>query len=237
MENPIVNTRAARWSTYIGAFIITAAIFATALYASNYFDNQRINDIRATQDDISTDILSTETQFDLLEEHSCSDVSENTILPSEMTSLGSELSYLEAQGGNQDEITRLKGMYSLLEIKDYLLMQQLAAKCGLKPVFILYFYSNKGDCMTECENQGYVLTSLSQTYPQLRVYSFDYNLDVGALQTLISIDDVDDKLPALFINGNVYYGFKSIDDIQKILPQLATLQKSATSTAATSTKK
>jgi thiol-disulfide isomerase/thioredoxin len=236
MENPIIDTRSARWSAYIGAFVITALIFATALYVSNYFNNQRIQDIRATQDDISTDILSTETQFDLLEEHSCADVSENTILPSEMTSLGSELSYLEAQGGNQAEITRLKGMYSLLEIKDYLLMQQLAAKCGLKPVFILYFYSNKGDC-ADCEKQGDVLTSLSENYPQLRVYSFDYNLGVGALQTLISIDDVNNQLPALVINGNAYYGFQSISDIEKILPQLATLQKSATSTAATSTKK
>ena len=82
-----------------------------------------------------------------------------------------------------------------------------------------------------------MLTSLSQTYPQLRVYSFDYNLSVGALQTLISIDDVGDTLPALLINGKAYYGYKSADDIQKILPQLSTLQKSATSTAATSTKK
>ena len=186
---PVVNTRTARWGSYLVAFLITALIFATALYASNYFNDQRIADVRSTEDDISTQILSTETQFDLLEEHSCSDVSENTTLPSEMTSLGSELDYLEAEGGNQDEITSLKSMYSLLEIKDYLAMQQLAQKCGQKPVFILYFYSNNGDC-ADCEEQGDVLTALSSEYPELRVYSFDYNLQVGALQTLISIDNV-----------------------------------------------
>ncbi|HTR18992.1 MAG TPA: hypothetical protein VMH91_03400 [Candidatus Paceibacterota bacterium] len=234
--DPVVNTRTARWRSYLVAFLITALIFATALYASNYFQNQRIQDVRATEDDISTQILSTETQFDLLTQHSCSDVSENTTLPSEMTSLGSELSYLEAQGGNQDEITRLKSLYSVLEIKDYLLMQQLAQKCGLKPVFIFYFYSNKGDC-ADCEAQGDVLTAFSEQYPDLRVYSFDYNLQVGALQTLISLDTVQDKLPALVINGKTYYGFQSMDAIQKVLPQLATLQKSATSTTATSTKK
>ncbi len=110
-------------------------------------------------------------------------------------------------------------------------MQQIAAKCNLKPVIILYFYSNQGDC-TECEKQGYALTSLSENYPQLRIYSFDYNLDVSALKTLISIDDVDNKLPALVINGKVFYGYQSIDAIGKILPQLSTLQKSATSTPA-----
>lgn len=226
---PVVNSRTARWSSYLVAFLITALIFATALYASNYFNGQRIADIQTTENDVSTQILSTETQFDLLQEHSCSDVSASDLAPSEMTSLGSELDYLEAQGGNQAEITRLKSTYSLLEIKDYLAMQQLAQKCSLKPVFILYFYSNNGDC-PQCEAQGDVLTALSQEYPQLRVYSFDYNLQVGALQTLISIDHVQDNLPALVINGKNQYGFQSLDAIQKILPQLATLQKSASST-------
>lgn len=232
MEDPVVNVRTANWWSYIVAFLITALMFATAVYASNFFNNRRISEIRATQDDISSDILSIQTQFDLLAEHSCSDIGENTILPSELTSLGNQLSYMESQGGNAEEITRLKRLYSLLEIKDYLLMQQIAAKCHLKPVFILYFYSNKGDC-TDCENQGYVLTALSRDYPQLRVYSFDYNLGDGALQTLISVHDVGNNLPALVINNKVYYGFQSVDAINKILPELATLQKSATSTPAT----
>src|SRR5207302_1786932 len=151
-----------------------------------------------------------ETQFDLLQEHSCVDVSENTVLPAELTSLGNQLSYLESQGnGSQSEIVRLKKLYSLLEIKDYLVMKQLAARCNLQPVFILYFYSNKGDC-ADCEKQGYVLTSLAQEYPQLRIYSFDYNLDVPALQTLVSIDQVGPHLPALIINHKAYYGFQSM---------------------------
>ena len=229
MEDPVVNVRTANWWSYVIAFLITALMFATAVYASNYFNNRRISEIRATQDDISSDILSIETQFDLLAEHSCSDIGESTILPSELTSLGNQLSYMESQGGRTEEITRLKRLYSLLLIKDYLLMQRVAEKCHLKPVFILYFYSNKGDC-ADCENQGYVLTGLSREYPQLRVYSFDYNLGVGALQTLISIHDIENALPALVINDKVYYGFHGIEDIKNILPQLATLEKSATST-------
>lgn len=230
--DPVVNTRTARWSTYAITFLITALIFATALYASNYFNDQRIADIRATQDNISTDILSLETQFDLLQQHSCADVAENTILPSELQTLASQLSYMESHAQtNPEEVVRLKRLYSLLEIKDYLLMKQLAARCGLKPVFILYFYSNAGDC-EDCQKQGYVLTALAQTYPQLRTYSFDYDLDVSALKTLISIDDVKDRLPALYINGKTYYGFQSVADVTKILPQLATLKKAATSTPA-----
>ena len=235
MQDPVVNTRTARWTSYAVAFLITAFIFATALYASNYFNDRRVADIQRTQDNISIDILSLETQFDLLAQHSCSDISENSVLSTEIQPLAQRLSYLEAQPNvNQTTLTQLKRQYSLLEIKDFLLMKQVAAKCNLKPVFILYFYSNKGDCK-DCEAQGYALTGLSQKYPTLRVYSFDYNLDLSAMQTLIDIDNVKDEMPALVINGKVYYGLHTMDDIQKILPQLKTLP-TATSSTATTTK-
>ena len=232
---PAVNMRTARWSSYVVALLITAAIFATALYASDYFNNRRIAEIQATQSSISIDILSLETQFDLLAEHSCQDISENSVLSSEIQPVGQRLAYLETQSNvDQTQLTELKRYYSLLEIKDYLLMRQVTAKCGIKTFFILYFYSNKGDCK-DCEEQGYALTGLSEKYPQLRVYSFDYNLDLSALRTLIDIHDVKNQPPALIINGKTYYGLHTMSDIQKILPQLATL-KTATSTA-TSTKK
>lgn len=230
---PVVNTRTARWGSYLIAFLITALIFATALYASNYFNNRRIADIQTTQDNISIDILSLETQFELLAEHSCADISENSVLSTEIQPLAQRLSYLETQQGvNQDELNRLKRYYTLLQIKDLLLMQQVANKCNLKPVNILYFYSNKGDC-SDCIEQGYALTGLSQKYPTLRVYSFDYNIGLAALQTLVDIHDVKNELPALVINNKVYYGLHTMDDIERVAPELLKL---ATSTA-TSTKK
>ncbi len=236
MEDPVVNTRTARLSSYVVAFLITAFIFATALYASNYFNNRRIVDVQATQDKISIDILSLETQFDLLAEHSCKDISENSVLSTEIQPLAQRLSYLESQSQtNEDELIGLKRYYTLLQIKDLLLMQKVADKCKLKPVFILYFYSNAGDCKN-CEQQGYVLTGLSQKYPNLRIYSFDYNLGLSALRTLIDINSIRNEMPALIINDEVYYGLHTMDDIEKVLPELATL-KQATSTEATTTTK
>ena len=61
-------------------------------------------------------------------------------------------------------------------------MRRIAEQCDTEPVFIFYFYSNAGDC-SECTRQGYVLTELQQEYPQLRVYAFDSNLDLSALDT------------------------------------------------------
>lgn len=228
MEPTADPQRRPRWQTYLLALIITATIFGTALAASAYFDSRRLAEVRATQDNISIDILSLETQFDLLAENSCKDIRENSVLSREIGTLGARVTYMENQTGiDQAELDRLKRYYSLLQIKDLLLMKEVSDKCGLDPVFILYFYSNKGDC-PDCEQQGYALTALSQQYPQLRIYSFDYNLDLTALRTLIQINDVPAAFPALVIEDTVYTGFQSIAAIEEIVPELESLRATST---------
>ena len=109
-------------------------------------------------------------------------------------------------------------------------MQKISDKCGKPPLTIIYFYSNANDC-SDCEREGYVLTDLRQQFPDLRVYSFDYNLDISAVKTLIAINKVENKLPAIYIKNKMYYGFQGVSDIEKIMPELT-----ATSTATTTTK-
>lgn len=224
-----------QYQKYILAFIITAAIFGTAFYFTSRLDAERIAEIRETQEAISIDILSTETQFELLGNLDCGALSENPILSEELNSLSSRLSVAEDNlGATNAEVVSLKKQYSLLQIKDYLLMREISGKCPqVKPVFVLYFYSNRGDC-EECGRTGEVLTYLRQTYPSLRVYSFDYHLDLGALETLVGIHEINGyMLPAMVINGREpVYGFKDLKGMEKLIPELKTL---ATSTQATTT--
>lgn len=224
------------WRKYILAFIITSAIFGTAFYIASKIDAQRIADIRATQEAISIDLLSSETQFELLGNLDCGIIAEHPVLTDELNSLAERLSFAENRlGSDNAEVLSLKKQYSLLEIKDYLLMQQISQKCKTKPVFVLYFYSNEGDC-TECSHAGDVLTYLRGTYPDLRVYSFDYNLDLSALQTLIALRKVERRLPAFIINNRTpVYGFKTLNELEKLVPELKTLA-TTTSSNATSTK-
>ena len=227
------------WKKYLLAFAITLAIFGTAFYVASTIDSGRIAEIRATQDAISIDLLSSETQFELLGNLDCETLSEHPILTDELNSLSEQLSFAESHlGTDNSEVIELKKQYSLLEIKDYLLMQQIASKCKTKPVSILYFYSNAGDC-ADCSRAGDVLTYLRQTYPELRVYSFDYNLDLSALQTLEALNKMKDSLPAFVISGKpVVYGFQTLDQMEALIPELKTMATttSATSTSTTSTK-
>ncbi|HYF13232.1 MAG TPA: hypothetical protein VD928_02975 [Candidatus Paceibacterota bacterium] len=212
------------WQRYVIAFGITATIFVTAFYIASRIDAERLEEIRTTQEAISIDLLSSETQFELLGNLDCTTIIEHPILTDELNSLADRLSFTENRlGSNNAEVIALKKQYSLLEIKDYLLMQKISEKCRTKPVFILYFYSNAGDC-PDCGRAGEVLTYLRQTYPDLRVYSFDYNLDLSALQTLISLRKVRPPLPAFIINNRApVYGFKNLDEMQRLIPELKTL--------------
>ncbi len=217
-------------SKYIVTFVITALLFSTAFYLSNYFYNKKTADIKATEDQISIDLLSSETQFDILKQSSC-DQLDDTILADELNTLGSRLGSMENQvGSTNPDVIQLRKYYSILQIKDYLLMNTYGKGCKTKPVVIVYFYAN--DCQ-DCKKQGYVLTYLRDTYPNLRTYSFDYDLDLSALKTLISLNKIPEKLPALMINNTLYNGFMSADEIDKIIKPLMPV---GTSTA-TSTRK
>lgn len=224
---------------YIFTLILTLAIFATAFFVSGFISDKRVADVKSIQDNISIDILSNETQFDLLNEVSCSNLND-TILSPELSNLGDKLSSSETERGAKDtDIVYLKKYYSLLEIKDYLLSKKLAEKCSSKKsASIIYFYSNIGDC-EDCEKEGFVLTFLKEKYPDLRIYSFDYNLSLSAVNSMKKIYKIDSGLPALVIGDKTYFGYKTIDQIEAMLPsnlKKAVVSKTATSTTSSTNK-
>ena len=215
------------------ALAITVAIVATVAYAINYLNRQRVAELSAIEAQLSIDTLSLDTQFSLLEAAPCENAS-STDITGDLTDLGNRLSYTENQLGNDNtQVIRLKEQYSLLEIRDYLVTKKLAAACRTKPVTVLYFYSNvAGDC-PDCDKAGYALSYLRDTYPTLRVYSFDYHLGLGALETLIGIEKVQPEFPAFIINGKTSYGFTTLADFEKRFPKGAL----ASTTASTPTPK
>jgi hypothetical protein len=215
------------------AFGITLLIVGTVAYSVNYLNQARVADLTAISDQLSIDTLSVDTQFSLLEAAPCDSAASSTTLTSELSDFGSRLSYAENQlGSNNAQVLRLKEQYSLLEIRDYLITKRLAEACGTKPVTVLYFYSNEADCET-CDKAGYALSYLRDTYPNVRVYSFDYHLDLGALRTLIQVLKVKPDFPAFIINGKTYYGFTTLADLEKAFPKGALVPaKTATSTGA-----
>jgi hypothetical protein len=218
------------------SFGITVLIIGTVVYAVGYLNQQRVTELNAIENQLSTDTLSIETQYSLLENAPCSSFvigssTEDTLLSQEVSNLGDKLAYTEDHLSEKDpQVIQLKQQYTLLEIRDYLLTERLSATCHVKPTIVLYFYSNGGECKDSCDRAGYALSYLHQTYPGLRVYSFDYNLNLGALKTLISIENVEPKFPAFVINGKPTYGFTDLATLEKSFPPALFATSTATST-------
>lgn len=214
------------WGRYIVSLIITAAIFGSVLYISDIASNKKLDELKSIQDKVAIDLLSSETQFSLLSSAGCSQDG-NSILAPEIGQLGDRLTFMEGElGTDNPDVIGLKKYYSLLQIKDYMLVKELAKNCGFKPVTIVYFYSNE-NC-DDCTKQGYVLTALREKYPDLRVYAFDANLDLSAIKTLQTITRAPGTVPSLVIGSKVYTGFQSIEDIETAVPVLKTTPQTKT---------
>ncbi len=205
------------------AFIITVSIFVTVIYLSNFFTTKKIESVQEMEDKMFTDILSLETQFDLLEDLICEDISEKSILSDQIPGIARKLSFMESHlGSDNEKVKKLKRRYSLLQIKDLILMKKIAKKCELKPIFILYFYSNDKKECNSCKKQGYVLQELLSRHENLRVYSFDLDLNLSLVNTLLKIHNVKNKfqIPILIIENKVLNGFQDIEDILDNMPKL-----------------
>ena len=217
------------------SLLITVALISTVVYAINYLNRQRVEQLSDLQSQLATDTLSVETQFALLEDAPCEDIADGNTLSQEVSDLGDRLSATESQLGNDDkQVVALKEQYTLLQIRDYLLTQRVAQTCNTHPTVVLYFYSNTPGSCADCDRAAYALSYLHQQNPDLHVYAFDYNLDLGALKTLISLEKVQPKFPAFVVSGKRSYGFTTLDDFKILFPKDFFASSTASTTAATS---
>jgi hypothetical protein len=212
------------WKKYLIVFLITIGLFLSASYISNYFGNKKIDQIKSIQDKIAIDILSSETQFSLLSELSCNNISDS-VFSGELGELGSKLEWGQENLGSESELAYLKKYYSLLQIKDYLLSKKISERCKVKSAFILYFYTTIENCSV-CEREGLVLSSLRDKYPELRVYSFDYSTDLSAVKAMLQIYKIKDtELPAVVLDDEVLTGFHSVEELDAKIQKSFKLQE------------
>jgi hypothetical protein len=201
---------------YIVTFLITAGLFFTIFYVSKVTTDQKTRTVKLEQDTIALNLLSSEVQFSLLNKTGCSVFQDESVFKSDVQSVGDRLSYLEKTlGGDNADVLNLRKYYSLLEMKDYLLVLEQKERCGITTPYLMFFYSS--DCI-DCQKQSYALAEIRDEHPELRVYAFDYNLDLPAVQTLKTAYKLDGTLPALIINNKVYMGVQEKESVEKLFP-------------------
>lgn len=237
--NQITPQQSVTKRKFIVVFIITLGIFAVAFLASNYFYSLRTAAIKDVESGINRQIVETEIQYQLLADAACDDPAAANTQISQMNELARRLDDMEQQRGTNDkEVIALKKDYSLLMIKDYLLLRERQRQCGEVYSTIIFFYSNNGECK-DCIKTGHVLTQMREQYDRLHIYAFDYNLGLSSIDTLKAIYRTHADPPILIINRKPYYGFKTQQEIENLIPNIEKLKTkvpSATSTEPTTTK-
>lgn len=198
---------------YFVVFIITTLVFLVGVWAGQIIVNYRFGNLEKAQMDLRTQTATLETQYLLIAQNPCF-LLESTKLDQELYEMGEKLSHMEqTYGKNSEDVKGLKEYYSLLELRHWLFLEQIKTKCEKKDfTIILYFYSNLGDC-EKCSDQGYILTFLREKYPNLKIYSFDVNIDNPALDWIRDSYRIKET-PTLIINGEKHVGF--IDEAEII---------------------
>jgi len=201
---------------YLAVFSIVTFIFLGGVILGQIISENKVSEIVKTQKELRTYLLSLDLQTVLASEYICDiDIFE---LTEEKTNLGQEIEFLEEKlGKDNSDIIGLKQEYSLLSIRQWLLLERAKKECNKKLITIIFFYSNKENASIS-ESQGYILDYLyKEKYPKhLVIYALDVNIDDPALNTLKTIYGVT-RAPSVVIDGKLYDGFIEKDELESII--------------------
>ncbi|PIV68394.1 MAG: hypothetical protein COY38_04085 [Candidatus Aenigmarchaeota archaeon CG_4_10_14_0_8_um_filter_37_24] len=203
------------WNKYFSVLLITTLIFVISFLISQIISSKTSEDISQIQKDISNYLLSLNLQSEIASEYICKvDV---LGLTKEKTLLGQQIEILEKSLGKENKIVKdLKKDYSLLSIRQWLLIKQFKENCNESTNIIIFFYSNKNN-PSESESQGYVLDYLYQKYPEkVVVYAFDIDEDDPALNMIKKIYEVKEA-PSVVVNEKLFSGFQTKEKLESLL--------------------
>lgn len=204
-----------RKSNYIAAFAIATLVFILGISLGNFFSQEKLNRIDKIEQDIKMDAMGAELQYMLFSENPCSTF-DYISLNEELFKMGTRLESMESELGVDDpRVLELKEYYVLLEIRHWLFLKKVKEQCNRDYEFILYFYSNLGDC-DNCKKQGYVFDYLHSKYQKINIYSFDFNINNPLITTLKSVYNIT-TTPSSVIYGETYNRYIELDEIENLL--------------------
>ena len=196
------------------SFALAVLIFVSGIYLGNLITEGKASDIANIEKQARLELENIIVESMILEENPCVNP---TILSEKLNDLGAKLTYLEAEYSKSDpRILELKEPYTLFEVRHYLEMKKMIEECNYNYTLVLFFYSNSQENEGISEEQGFVLDYLRKKFGNVKIYSFDADLDTGVIQTLKKINNIT-VIPSTVIDGKVYAGFHDKEEMEKVL--------------------
>ncbi|MFH1445446.1 MAG: hypothetical protein ABIF08_03120 [Nanoarchaeota archaeon] len=205
----------------ITALVITVVLFSSGVFTGYSISKGAISIFDSEVKTISNDIENFQLQFlffDVLGEEATCPLLEDTLNKININSYETG-NQIETYGSDKaildfNEYEELKKRYSRLLVGYWLLSEKMQNACEFNADTIVYFFT--GD-YTEYNAQGFVLTYLKNKYKEdLLIFSLDGDVDEPSVRALKEYYNIK-EYPSLIINGKLYEGQKTSDEIEKIL--------------------
>ncbi len=210
-------------SIFWTSLLLTVLIFGAGLLIGTYFDSMRSDqiyeDLRANELDTESYLVG-QSFWDTFGGDDC-EFSEQRLnsISFELANLGQYLNSYEKKSLFADkEYEYLARRYFLLEIKGYILFNNLKENCNVTSDVILFFYSPED---SESEKQGYVLDkAVQRSNSTLDIFSINKNYEGDeSINTLLLYYNIT-TAPTLIINGEKKKeGYIGYSELMKLLEE------------------
>ncbi len=199
------------YSRLTAALSITLLVFFSGFVGGYFLTSGKVTQLTELQNEIYTQSLSLDALFDLATENLCD---EEGLIPinNQLNELGNKLTIIEEDTKRSLESQLLANQYVALEVKHFLLINEINRECGEKYSTILYFFSPDRNECSNCAAQGALLTEVKEQKPALMIYSFNWNIDSPVVDRLLLDYDIN-NIPTLIINGEKFEGILGTQEI------------------------
>lgn len=206
---------------FLTSLAITLVVFVAGLILGWNLDTMRssevLHDLKNNELDAESFLIE-QAFWDSFEEEDCrfAELRINS-LSVELAELGQYLNnYQKKNVFEEEDFQYLARRYFLLEVRGYILYNEMKEKCSLQNDVILYFYGFEDQ---ESEKQGYVLDKIvDRSNGTVDIFSInrDYEGDV-TLDTLRLYYNIT-TTPTIIINGDLKQeGYVSYEEIKELL--------------------
>lgn len=203
------------WGKHIVALLITSLLFIIGLLIGLKISDSRLGLLQDFNEQQKADFESLQLQYAYLTASNSSCPAFKQALEQSVGNLENARvkleNYIQTASNSENFLTQ-KRTYMLAEIRYWLLAREAEKACGKDTVNLLFFYQDDETC-DKCSTQGYVLTSLKDTFHNhLLIFSLDATSDEPMVTIIKNVYNITNT-PSVVVDEEIFRDFTSEDDL------------------------
>lgn len=215
------------YKKHLLSFFITLTIFVIVFLSFEILNNKRLNYIKERRIELKREV----NYFSALKIDFCKEVEKSPLVTS-FYRITTYLNFMEETlGKDNSEIVELKESFYLIQLEYLNFIKEANHKCAFKYqlIPIILFYSGE-EGQEDVEKQKFILSYFESKYSNLRIFSFDYSLDLPEIKKLkleiadkknktTERDGVEEKEASfiMIIDNKVFHTVQDLENLEKIL--------------------